>query len=160
MLNIITINSIFWIICSSEYYSLQAEVPASVDNVLRLRLRLVILKGFFLCDLETFIWIKIYNLRWILKSIEIWPFLSILFVYTHLISWKNSWLYYLDFKETSGEELYRGLFKDAGCCFEQILEAAPYKTAATQLLTSHLAKLFKKDKQDMLGTVEEVRMNS
>ena len=30
------------------------------------------------------------------------------------------------------------LHKDAACCFEQILEAAPYKTAAVQPFTSHL----------------------
>ena len=28
--------------------------------------------------------------------------------------------------------------KDAVCCFEEILEAAPHKTAAVQPLTSHL----------------------
>ena len=38
------------------------------------------------------------------------------------------------------------------CCFEQILEAALYKTAAVRPLISHLAKQRKKGEQDMLGT--------
>ena len=48
------------------------------------------------------------------------------------------WLYHLDFKEMSGEKARCALHKDATCCFEQILEAASYKTATVQPLTSHL----------------------
>ena len=31
------------------------------------------------------------------------------------------------------------LYRNAACCFEQILEATPHKTAAVRPLTSHLA---------------------
>ena len=37
-----------------------------------------------------------------------------------------------------GEKARRELYKDAACCFEQILEAELYKTAAVWPLTSHL----------------------
>ena len=50
------------------------------------------------------------------------------------------------------------LHKDAACCFEQILEAAPYKTAV-QPLTSHLTNHSSKTKKDMQGTSREVSMN-
>ena len=46
------------------------------------------------------------------------------------------------------------------CCFEQILEARPYKTACVWPLISHLINLCKQDEQDMLGTAGEVRTNS
>ena len=49
------------------------------------------------------------------------------------------------------------LHKDAAHCFEQILEAAPYKTAAVQPLTSYLTNHLNKKK--MLGNAGEVRMN-
>ena len=48
------------------------------------------------------------------------------------------WLHYLDSNETLGEKARWELYKDAACCFEQILELAPYKTVVIQLLTSHL----------------------
>ena len=41
-------------------------------------------------------------------------------------------LYHLNFNETTGE-----LHKKAVCCFEQILEVTPHKTATVRPLTSH-----------------------
>ena len=49
--------------------------------------------------------------------------------------------------------------KDAVCCFEQILEAAPYKTAVVRPFTFHLAKHPKEDKPAMLVFSEEARTN-
>ena len=56
-----------------------------------------------------------------------------------------------------GEKVRGELHKDATCCFEQYLQAAPYKTGTIRPLTSHL-KLSKKYEQDMLSTAGEVRI--
>ena len=48
------------------------------------------------------------------------------------------WLLHLDFTKTLGEKVRYELHKDVAGCFEQILEAAPYKTAAIRPLTSYL----------------------
>ena len=48
------------------------------------------------------------------------------------------WLHHLDSNEIHGEKTNSKLHKDTSCCFEQILEAASYKTAAVQPLTSYL----------------------
>ena len=45
-----------------------------------------------------------------------------------------------------------------GWCFEDILKEAAYKTVAVWPLTSILQTIH--DKQDLLGTAREVRMNS
>ena len=37
-------------------------------------------------------------------------------------------MHHLDFDRTPWENIRWELHKDAACCFEQILEAAPYKT--------------------------------
>ena len=71
---------------------------------------------------------------------------------------KNStiiWLHHLDFEEMSRKKARWELHKKAVYYFEQILEAAPYKTVAVWLLTSHL-----KDQQNMLGTAGEMSTNS
>ena len=44
------------------------------------------------------------------------------------------------FKETFGIKAKCKLHEGAACCFEQILEAAPHKTAIVWLLASHLIK--------------------
>ena len=49
------------------------------------------------------------------------------------------WLHHLGTNEMHGKKAWWELHKDAACCFEQILEASPLKTAAVQPLTSHLA---------------------
>ena len=49
-----------------------------------------------------------------------------------------AWLHHLDFDDTPQEKARCELRKDAAWCFEQILEAAPYKIAAVRPLTSHL----------------------
>ena len=45
---------------------------------------------------------------------------------------------HLDYNETQGEKARWELHNDAACCFQQILEAAPCKTAIGRPLTSHL----------------------
>ena len=50
------------------------------------------------------------------------------------------WLHHLDSDKTLREKVRWELHKDAACCFEEILEAAPYTIATVQLLTSYLAK--------------------
>ena len=47
-------------------------------------------------------------------------------------------LHHLNTHKMSGEKVTWELLKNAVCCFKQILEAAPYKTAAVQPLTFHL----------------------
>ena len=49
-----------------------------------------------------------------------------------------AWLHHLDFKEMHWEKGSCEQHKDTACCFEQILEAAPYKTAVVQPLISYL----------------------
>ena len=66
------------------------------------------------------------------------------------------WMHHLDSNKTPGEKDSWKLHKNAVCCFDQILETATYKTAAVYH-SSHKPSL--KDKQDMLGTVKEVRTN-
>ena len=51
------------------------------------------------------------------------------------------------------------LYKNAACCFEQIPEAALYKTAAVWLLIFHLTNPPSK-RNKTFGTAEEVRTNS
>ena len=48
------------------------------------------------------------------------------------------WLHYLNSNKTLGEKASSKPHKDGACCFEQILKAATYKTAAVRPLTSHL----------------------
>ena len=48
------------------------------------------------------------------------------------------WLQHLDSNKMPGEKARWELHKNAACCFEQILEAAPYKTAVVRPLTSYL----------------------
>ena len=62
----------------------------------------------------------------------------------------------LDANEMRGEKARWELHKDAACCFEQILEAAPYKTAVVQPLASHL----KNHPSNMNKTADEAGMNS
>ena len=47
------------------------------------------------------------------------------------------WLHYLDSEETSGESAR----EDAAFCLKEILEAAPYKTAAVRPRTFQLTNL-------------------
>ena len=56
-----------------------------------------------------------------------------------------------------GEKGKGKLRKNAMCCFQQILEATLHKTAAVQLLTSHL-KNYNQVRQT--SHAEEARMNS
>ena len=58
-------------------------------------------------------------------------------------------LHYKDFNETVCEKARWDLNKDTTCCFVEILEAAPNKTAAAWPLTSHLTN------QDTLGSAGE-----
>ena len=44
----------------------------------------------------------------------------------------------MDANKTNGEKARWELYKNAMSCFQQILNARPYKTEAVQLLTSHL----------------------
>ena len=55
----------------------------------------------------------------------------------------NVWLYKLEFSKTSGETTRWELYVAAVWCFEKILEAAPYRTAAVWPFTFHLASLNK-----------------
>ena len=48
------------------------------------------------------------------------------------------WRHHLDSNETFGDKAWWELHKDAACCFEQIMKAAPNKTAAVRPLTPHL----------------------
>ena len=54
------------------------------------------------------------------------------------------WLSNLNFSETYGEKTSWKLQKDAVCCFEQILEAAPYRTTTVRPLTFHLTNNWRK----------------
>ena len=45
-------------------------------------------------------------------------------------------MHHLDSNETPAEKAIWGLLNDVACCFEQILEAAPFKTTFVQPLTS------------------------
>ena len=48
------------------------------------------------------------------------------------------WLHHLDSSKALGEKSKKEQYKDAMCCFEQILETAPQKPAVVQPLTSHV----------------------
>ena len=48
------------------------------------------------------------------------------------------WMHYIDANKMHWEKAWWELYKNATCCFEQILEARLHKTAAVRLLTSHL----------------------
>ena len=50
------------------------------------------------------------------------------------------------------------LYKDATCCFEEILETTAYKTAAAWPLTSHLTN--RRSMINKTGTAGEARANS
>ena len=54
------------------------------------------------------------------------------------------WLHHMDFDETLVEKVRWELHKDAVGCSEQILERAPYKTAAVWSLTSDLTNYMSK----------------
>ena len=47
-------------------------------------------------------------------------------------------LHHLNFNEMPGKKAWLELCKNNACCFEQILEVAPYKTVVVWLFTSHL----------------------
>ena len=52
--------------------------------------------------------------------------------------------------ETLGEKAKWKLHKNAACCFERILEAAPYKTAVVRPFISHLANYPQKTRKTCL----------
>ena len=54
------------------------------------------------------------------------------------------WLHHLDSNETFAEKDRWELHKNTVCYSEQILEVAPYKTAAIRPLTSHLTNYLSK----------------
>ena len=58
------------------------------------------------------------------------------------------------------KKLHFDLYKDTLCCFEQILEASPLKTAAVRLLSSHLTnhsiKINKTHKESGLRSMDEL----
>ena len=66
-------------------------------------------------------------------------------------------MHYLNSNKTHGEKTRWELHKNVMYCFEQILEAAPHKTAAVQPLTSSHNKQVE---QDMLFIPGKVRANS
>ena len=47
-------------------------------------------------------------------------------------------LHHMDFKETPGEKTKWEPHKDAGYCFEKVLEMVPYKAVSVRPLTTHL----------------------
>ena len=49
------------------------------------------------------------------------------------------WLPHMDFNKALRQKVRWELHKDVVCCFEQILEAAPHKTAAVWPFASHLS---------------------
>ena len=57
------------------------------------------------------------------------------------------WMHHLDSSKMHGEKARWELHKNALCCFEQILEATPYKTADVQPLLFY--KPSKYDEKDM-----------
>ena len=66
-----------------------------------------------------------------------------------------------DSNEMRREKATRKLDKNATCCFEQILEATLYKTAAVRPLTSYLTNdpnKKKKDVQDIAGELSCTRI--
>ena len=69
------------------------------------------------------------------------------------------WMHYMNTNVTYGEKSREELHKNTMCYFEQILEARSCKTnsCTATYLSSHKAS--KEDKQDMLLTAREVRMN-
>ena len=69
----------------------------------------------------------------------------------HFLEWhplhkrSPSWIGRLEVSDCTADILL-GLHKNATCCFEQILEATPHKTAAVRSLTSHIKVRRKKKK--------------
>ena len=61
----------------------------------------------------------------------------------------------LNFGEITGEKARWELHKDVACCFEQILEAAAYKTAVVRPLTSHLTNHPSKMNKTCFALLEE-----
>ena len=49
------------------------------------------------------------------------------------------WLHQKDYDKTIVEKATYKLYKDVVYCFEQVLEAAPYKAAVVTPLTSHFS---------------------
>ena len=68
----------------------------------------------------------------------------------------NVWLHHSNFNKILQEKARWEIHKDIACCFEQKLEAAPYKTAAVRPLTTHLTNHPSK----ILGTTGKVRIKS
>ena len=62
------------------------------------------------------------------------------------------WIHHLDANEMHGQKLH----KNATCCFEQILEAAPRKTTPVRPLTFHLANHLSKTNKTCGDTTGEV----
>ena len=64
----------------------------------------------------------------------------------------------LQSNEILGEKARWELYKNATCCFKQILEVATHKAAAVRPFISHLIN--HPSEQDMLETAGEAGMNS
>ena len=63
------------------------------------------------------------------------------------------------FNKTLGVKAKWELYKDTACCFEQILEAAPHKTATVQPITYHLTN-HQSDEQDLLDQQEQTQKHT
>ena len=66
------------------------------------------------------------------------------------------WLHYLDSNKTLREKARWELHKDAACCFEQVLDAAPYKTTPVPPLTSHLSNYLNHCKRSRNGRISDI----
>ena len=72
-------------------------------------------------------------------------------------------MHHLEFNETLGAKTRWELDQEVTYCFEQILEAASYKTAAVRLLTSHLtnssskvSKTYWRSKDELISDVLQI----
>ena len=63
--------------------------------------------------------------------------MGILPSFSHVIT-TTTWLNHLHFNEMMKEKFEWEQYKDAACCFIQILEVVTHQTAGVQLLTPHL----------------------
>ena len=70
------------------------------------------------------------------------------------------WIHYMDTNKIHKEKARWELLKNTEYYLEQKLETTPHKMAAVRPPTSHLTNHLRKNKQNMQGTTEEVRMNS
>ena len=61
----------------------------------------------------------------------------------------------LDFNKTLIDKARQSLCQGAVCCFEQILEAAPHKTATLRSLSSHIAKHSSRTNDSYLTLLEK-----